>query len=143
VGLKLSIDWRERHRQVLAAGPYPCPCCGYLTSSQPGSYDTCPVCAWEDDLAQLRFVERSGANHVSLLEGQQNFVCIGVSDERFSDRERAPRSTYARDPLWRPFEPQRDNPERPVSGVNYGMTYPADSTELYYWRPTYWRRNLG
>ena len=25
-------------------------------------------------------------------------------------------------------------------GVEYGGTYPANSTTLYYWRDTYWRR---
>ncbi|MBO0846033.1 MAG: hypothetical protein J2P22_11530 [Nocardioides sp.] len=35
---------------------YPCPCCGYLVfDEEPGSYDICAVCGWEDDLSQLRF----------------------------------------------------------------------------------------
>ncbi|TNL01225.1 hypothetical protein CYD30_28230 [Kosakonia cowanii] len=26
-----------------------CPCCGYLTLTERGAYDICPVCHWEDD----------------------------------------------------------------------------------------------
>ena len=35
---------------------YPCPGCGYLVFDEPpGSYEICPICFGEDDLAQLRF----------------------------------------------------------------------------------------
>jgi anaerobic ribonucleoside-triphosphate reductase len=58
---------------------FPCPCCGYLTSSEPGSHDICPICDWEDDLSQLRFPRSGGgANHESLEEAQANFAKIGV-----------------------------------------------------------------
>lgn len=30
-------------------GPYPCPCCRYITLPTRGGYDICPVCFWEDD----------------------------------------------------------------------------------------------
>lgn len=47
---------------------YPCPCCGYLVfDEEPGSYDNCPVCGWEDDLSQLRFPTMAGANRPLLL----------------------------------------------------------------------------
>ena len=40
---------------------YPCPCCGYLMfNEEPGSYDICEVCGWEDDLSQLRFATVAG-----------------------------------------------------------------------------------
>ena len=41
----------------------PCPSCGHLVfDEEPGSYSICPVCGWEDDLSQLRFVTTGGAN---------------------------------------------------------------------------------
>jgi Protein of unknown function (DUF4240)/Cysteine-rich CPCC len=27
----------------------PCPCCGYLTVDEPGSWEICDICGWEDD----------------------------------------------------------------------------------------------
>lgn len=27
----------------------PCPCCGCLTLREPGAYEVCEVCDWEDD----------------------------------------------------------------------------------------------
>jgi len=54
---------------------YPCPCCGYLVFGDlPGSYGICPICFWEDDLSQLRFPMTGGANHVTLVDGQRNFI---------------------------------------------------------------------
>ena len=70
---------------------YPCPCCGFLVfQEEPGSYDICPICFWEDDLSQLRFPKTTGANHVSLIEGQANYARAGVCELRFKDRVRAP-----------------------------------------------------
>ncbi|WP_188272249.1 hypothetical protein [Streptomyces sp. CBMA152] len=41
------------------------------------------------------------------------------------------------DPGWRPIDPARD----PVELGGGGAPYPDDLTELYWWRPTYWRRH--
>ena len=62
---------------------YACLCCGYLTLREcpPGSFDICPVCAWEDDYAQGIDIDmRGGANRLSLSEARDNFQLIGVSD---------------------------------------------------------------
>jgi hypothetical protein len=34
---------------------HPCPCCGYQTLREPppGTFETCPVCRWEDDNIQF------------------------------------------------------------------------------------------
>lgn len=74
---------------------YPCPCCGYLTLSEPsrGTYEICPVCYWEDDQAQ--FIDsalRGGANNVSLNEARKSFASIGASQEKFLSKVRAPSS---------------------------------------------------
>ena len=122
---------------------YPCPCCGYLVFGMPpGSSETCPICRWEDDLAQLRFPYLPGsANHVSLEEAQHNFADVGVAERRHRGASRAPLESESREQGWRPLDPQRDNIEQPQRGVAYADSYPlADTTVLYYWRETYWRR---
>ena len=121
---------------------YPCPCCGYLTSSSPGGYDICPVCGWEDDLAQLRFANMPwGPNRYSLWDAQQNYLTTGCSDPELVEQGRIRAGSadgVPRDPQWRPLRP--DDIEEGEPGVEYGMTYPSDPEQLYYWRATYWRR---
>ncbi|HEY7280281.1 MAG TPA: CPCC family cysteine-rich protein [Actinomycetota bacterium] len=121
---------------------FPCPCCGYLTSSSPGSYDICPVCGWEDDLSQLRFANSpGGANRLSLRDAQRNFAEHGFSDpELVVDGKLQVQSAqgFTRDPSWRALQPA--DVEEPEPGVDSGTTYPADAEQLYYWRPTFWRR---
>jgi hypothetical protein len=110
---------------------YPCPCCGYFTfAEEPGSYDICGVCGWEDDLVQLRFPSMGGANE-PLLNAQQRWV----------DRQPWQRSSitpedlgYRRDPAWRPLDPEADQIEGHVPGKEYGRTYADDRTTYYYWR---------
>lgn len=122
---------------------FPCPCCGYLVfESQPGSNATCPICHWEDDLAQLRFPRMPGsANGVSLESAQRNFPTLGVAERRHAGLGRQPRQDETRESNWRPLDPGRDNIEEPQGGINYADSYPlGDTTVLYYWRATYWRR---
>lgn len=119
---------------------FPCPCCGYLVFSEvPGSYDICPVCFWEDDASQLRFVHTTGANRVNLIEAQGNFVRFGACEPQLRQHVRKPTGDDRLEPGWRPIDKERDNIEEHVSGVNYGATYPDDLTTLYYWRSSYWR----
>lgn len=64
---------------------HPCPCCGYLTLSEPkrGSFEICPVCYWEDDRVQFEEPdERVGANAVSLNDARRNFKEYGAVSER-------------------------------------------------------------
>jgi len=122
---------------------YPCPCCGHrVFRMPPGGNESCPVCLWQDDLAQLRFPRMAGsANHVSLEDGQHNFAACGAAERRNAHAARPPQDHEAREPEWRPLDPLRDNIEEPQRGITYGDSYPlADTTVLYYWRPTYWRR---
>jgi hypothetical protein len=124
---------------------YPCPCCGYRVNRlPPGSHEVCPICGWEDDLAQLRFAEMPGsANHVSLVTAQRNFMDCGSAERRYIGETRSPMPDERRDQQWRPIEPSKDNIEEPSRGVRYGASYPEDTTVLYYWRATYWRRVVG
>lgn len=121
---------------------YPCPCCGYIVHSEPpGSYHICPICFWEDDIVQLRFVLCPiGANRVCLAEAQKNFAQFGAETIDNKEHVRAPTPEDARDPLWRRLTRGLDKPEVFERGKLYGGSYPDDTTELYYWRPTYWRK---
>jgi len=120
---------------------YPCPCCGHVVFTEPpGSYDICSICFWEDDVSQLRFpMMAGGANKPCLYEAQRNFLAFGAAEQRFAQNVRAPSSNDRREQDWRPLDPKADNPEAPISGVDYGGTYPRDLSSLYYWRPNYWR----
>ena len=54
---------------------------------------------------------------------------------------RGPLDQERRDKDWRPLDAGRDNIEAPQRGIRYADSYPlTDTTVLYYWRPTYWRR---
>ena len=72
---------------------YPCTCCGFLTMSspEPGTFDICPVCNWEDDNVQFKnFDFEGGANAESLREARQNFIKFGVSSLSFLKEVRSP-----------------------------------------------------
>ena len=80
-------------RVSTAGDRYPCPCCGHLVfTGEPGSYEICPVCWWEDDPAQRKDPELTGgANEKSLREARELFAECGASDVRFVDRVRKTR----------------------------------------------------
>jgi hypothetical protein len=64
-------------------GIYPCPCCGQKTldEEQPGTYDICSICFWEDDPVQFDKPDyEGGANHVSLNQARRNFLEFGACD---------------------------------------------------------------
>jgi len=91
---------------------FACPCCGFKTFSEKpnGSFEICPVCFWEDDPIQLADLNNSGgANRVSLLEGQRNFLKFGACEERFLINVRLPLITESRDKDWKPFD-QKNGP---------------------------------
>ena len=52
---------------------YACPCCGRRTlTEEPGSYEICPVCGWEDDpLSRRDPAFTGGANKMSLEEARR------------------------------------------------------------------------
>jgi len=77
-----------------ADGPYPCPCCGFVTLTERGMYEICPVCFWEDDGQDDHDADivRGGPNRrLSLTKARANFRVMGASDER--------RTQFVRDPL--------------------------------------------
>ncbi|MFC7532482.1 CPCC family cysteine-rich protein [Actinoplanes sp. GCM10030250] len=75
------------------SGPYACPCCGFVTLSQRGYYELCPVCFWEDDGQDDHDADeiRGGPNRsLSLTQARRNFANYGASDERRFALVRAP-----------------------------------------------------
>jgi len=102
---------------------FTCPCCGYrVFKDEPGSHEICPICRWEDDVAQLRFPNLLGANSLSLIDAQK--MC--PVDLKHIEK-------YAKDLEWIPIN-EDTKIEFLVSGVDYGETYPSDLTKLYYWK---------
>ena len=77
---------------------------------------------------------------MSLIEAQRNYASFGACERRLLPHIRTATPHDVRDPHWRRIHEENDNLEEQVSGIDYGMTYPADTTVLYYWRPKYWRR---
>jgi len=109
---------------------------------QPGHHQVCPICGWEDNLAQLRFPLMPGSsNHVSLRDGQLNYRDCGAAERRNVGLTRRPLAEEKVDAGWRLLDVDADNIEQPQRGEPYADTYPyEDTTVLYYWRPTYWRK---
>jgi hypothetical protein len=84
----------RRQRELSEAPRHACACCGYLTLLNPGRYETCPVCRWEDDPAvewDGPDAHSGGPNHISLNEGRANFARFGASTERRKEFARGPR----------------------------------------------------
>lgn len=77
---------------------FACPCCGYLTldAASPGSWLTCPVCAWTDK------VTAEPAAMDELIEAQRTFARIGASSPGWLDQVRPPTTDEARTTGWGP-----------------------------------------
>lgn len=71
---------------------YKCPCCGYFTlENEPGHFDICPVCFWEDDNIQAADPDYAGgANKISLNNARENFKKFGAAEKQCLDLVRPP-----------------------------------------------------
>lgn len=72
---------------------YACPCCDFLTLSEPppGTFAICPVCWWEDNNVQFRDPDyEGGANGPSLRQARATFQRLGVAKPRHRERARSP-----------------------------------------------------
>lgn len=71
-----------------------CLCCGFLTLDEKpgeGTFETCPVCYWDDDPVQDRDPDfEGGANRPSLNQARENFRRIGAKEERLLPFVRQP-----------------------------------------------------
>ncbi|MFI0990235.1 CPCC family cysteine-rich protein [Streptomyces exfoliatus] len=117
---------------------YPCVWCGRPSmDEQPGSYEICPICFWEDDAIQLRWPEHSGGSiGPSLIAAQENYQAFGACEERSVEHVRPPEGDETMDLSWRPIDPERDHFE--PRGVQLAV-WPDDRSVLYRWR----YRNTG
>ncbi|MEF7563625.1 MULTISPECIES: CPCC family cysteine-rich protein [Bacillus] len=78
-----------------------CPCCGYKTLDSEGDYDICEICYWEDDPFQKENELETGANKVTLIEAQKNFIRYGACELGFVKNVREPNSQDKRDSNWK------------------------------------------
>lgn len=84
------------------------------------------------------------SNTVSLYEAQQNYLAFGAAAERYRGLGREPFTEEVLDKGWRPLDLDKDSIEEPVRGQGYAESYPwHDTTVLYYWRSSFWRRLNG
>ena len=105
---------------------FPCPCCGFLVFREPpGSEAICPVCAWQDDVSQLRFPGiGGGTNLLSLFEAQKEFH----KHDSFGTV-----GSFQKESGWRPLDENTDG--EIILDLGEGeISYPEDMTKLYYWR---------
>jgi len=94
IGIELNTSAGESTTREISpeSDLFPCPCCGYLTIEEPGEWEICSVCFWEDDSVQERDPDFSGgANDLSLNQSRENFLRIGAVEERFLKDVRPPK----------------------------------------------------
>jgi len=73
---------------------FPCPCCGYLTLAEPGGFEICPVCFWEDDGqgdADAGEVRGGPNGSLSLTQARANFRTFGACERTALQFVRNPR----------------------------------------------------
>lgn len=97
----MSVEGRERSASESASSLCQCQCCDYFTLSERGCWELCKVCFWEDeelDFDAPDFV--SGANHITLREGRENFSRLGACEKRVARFVCSPaeRSRYDHEP---------------------------------------------
>jgi hypothetical protein len=72
---------------------FACPCCHFLTLSERGGFEICPVCFWEDDGQDDEdAVEVLGGpnGELSLDQARKNYLELGACARRFKSKVRAP-----------------------------------------------------
>ncbi|WP_129710419.1 CPCC family cysteine-rich protein [Priestia megaterium] len=82
---------------------YTCPCCGYQSLDSDGDYDICEICFWEDDPYQKLNANELGANSISLIEAQENFMVYGACNKESLQHVREPSVQDVKDFNWKPI----------------------------------------
>ncbi|MFK4426188.1 CPCC family cysteine-rich protein [Bacillus sp. RC51] len=74
-----------------------------LEEEQPGTYEICNICYWEDDPVQFNDHDfEGGANEPSLRQAQRNFIVFGACEECFVESVRKPTNEDIKDASWKP-----------------------------------------
>lgn len=108
----------------------------------PGSYEICPICFWEDDGVQFRWPTMDGgANRVSLIEAQQNYLSFDACDRNGRQFVRPAAVDEPLDPMWRPIDQSLDSFEDWDAAE--WVPWPEDRSVLCWWLPTFWRRDIS
>jgi len=118
---------------------FTCPCCGYKVFTQePGSFEICEICYWEDEAKLLRYPKEKGSNDLSLIESQLNFEKHQVSEPSLKCLVRSPNENDEKDKKWRKIDLKKDKiAEKKEKVLNDVNVYPHDMTRLYYWEENY------
>jgi len=77
-------------------GEITCPCCGYKSLQSKGEYDICSICFWEDDPFQRDEINKTGANLISLIEAQSNYMAFSACERDMMKNIRKPNSYVAK-----------------------------------------------
>ena len=109
--------------------PLPCPACGFLTVDEDcyGTYNICPICAWEDDAVQLANPAcGGGANGESLVDAQlaalaEHPLTITVADD------------IERDKQWRPLSAAERETAETEKQTKYWMNKAIYDPATVYW----------
>ncbi len=103
----IPLALREASRKYALSDKYTCPCCGYksFTKEAIESHEACRVCYWEYDSKQHENPYfAGGANEVSLVQAQHNFIQFGATERRFTHLiyyyNHAPYLFYKKDKNW-------------------------------------------
>lgn len=81
-----------------------CQCCGYKTIEEKNNYEICPICFWEDDIYQNENqFSNGGANKISLVNAQMNFIKFACCDKQFEKNVRKIYESDEYDNKWKPF----------------------------------------
>ncbi|MCD7908994.1 MAG: hydrolase [Clostridium sp.] len=70
-----------------------CKCCGYYTlvgTKAEIDWDICPVCFWENDVFEENPETYSGANHLTLAQGRENYKKFSACDLKSLPHVRLP-----------------------------------------------------
>jgi Cysteine-rich CPCC len=96
VPLALREFSEQLEHELHEAPRYVCDCCGYRTLLNPGYYEICAVCGWEDDRCDKGRTRGgpdapSGPNRISLAHARANFRRLGAAKEGSRQQLRDPR----------------------------------------------------
>lgn len=86
----MNLRIRKKHNKMIRNR---CFCCGNYTligTKEDIAWDICPVCFWENDTIDDDNAQ-SVANHMTLLQGKENYKSFGACDKKMLRYVRKPK----------------------------------------------------